>query len=162
MEVTFSPAALPGSCFFCGSGNREYYIDTHQNVEFHGAMYLCNICVEGIARLVNYLSPDEYKELLATKQHLETDVFELSKKLSTLEGVLRDLANAGYTVHNDGSIVRAGGTILEDVLEPESSVPVGKRELGEGEGASSESYDDEDLGELHSDDASNATGLFGV
>jgi len=162
MEITFSPTALPGSCFFCGSGNREYYIDTNQTVEFHGAMYICNICVEGIARLVNYLPPDEYKELLATKEHLEDTVYGLTKKLSTLEGVLRDLANAGYTVHNDGSIVRSGGAVLETLLEPEPAVPTGKRELGEGEGASSESNDDEDVGELHSDDSSDATGLFGV
>jgi hypothetical protein len=162
MEITYSPVALPGSCFFCGSGNREYYIDTGMSVEFHGAMYLCNVCVEGIAALVRYIPPDDYKELMQSKEHLEEEVFALSKKLSTLEGVLRDLANAGYTVHDDGSIVRAGGVVLEDVLEPESPISIGKRELGEGEGAPSESNDDEDVGELHSNDDSNATSLFGV
>ena len=162
MEITFSPSALPGSCFFCGSGNREFYIDTQQTVEFHGAMYLCNICVAGIARLVNYLAPDDYKELLATKEHLEEEVYVISKKLSTLEGVLRDLANAGYTVHDDGSIVRSGGVVLETLLEPEQAVPTGKRKLGKGAGEASESSDDEGVVELHSDDSSNATELFGI
>lgn len=162
MEVTFSPSALPGSCFFCGSGNREYYIDTLQTVEFHGAMYICNICVEEIARLVKYLPPEAYKELMQSKEHLEEEVFVISRKLSTLEGVLRDLANAGYTVHSDGTIAVAGGALLEDFPLSDKPVPSGKRELGEGEGASSESSNDEDVGELHSDDTSDATGLFGV
>lgn len=162
MEITYSPSALPGSCYFCGSGNREYYIDTHQQVEFHGAMYVCNVCADGMAKLIRYMAPDEYKELLATTQEQETQIFEMSKKLSTLEGVLRDLANAGYTVHDDGSIVRAGGVVLEDVLEPKPPVPARKRKLGTGEGTSSESNDDEDVGVVHSDDDSDATKLFGV
>lgn len=151
MELTYSPSALPGSCYFCGSGNREFYIDTNLSVEFHGAMYICNLCGNELALLMRYISHDEYKELKRQNESAHELVYQLRVKLDAAEEALRGLVNAGYRYDN-GDVIRSGGALLETVPGTEGAVSTGADELGEGEGTSSESSDDEDVGELRSDD----------
>jgi hypothetical protein len=155
MEITYSPAALPGSCYFCGSGGREFYVDTGVSVEFHGAMYICNICCEELARTVKFIPHDEYKELKARNEELSELTYQLRTKLDVVEESLRGLVNAGYR-YDGGSVIVSGGAVLEDVSESEGTVSEGTGELGEGEGTTPESSDDEGVVELRSDDASDA------
>lgn len=154
MEITYSPAALPGSCFFCGSGGREFYVDTGLSVEFHGAMYICNICCEEIAKTVKFIPHSEYKALRAENEQLSELTYQLRTKLDVVEESLRGLVNAGYR-YDDGNVVRSGGAFLEDVSIAETPVSDGAGELGTGEGTSPEQSDDEGMGELRSDDTSS-------
>jgi hypothetical protein len=152
MQITYSPGALPGSCYFCGNGSREYYVDTGLSVEFHGAMYICNICATDIAHLIKFISPDEFKSIRQGKEELESINYELIKRVGVLEESLRELANAGYGTNSGGDVIRYGGALLETSEQSDKTISIGADELGEGEGASSESSDDENLGELRSDD----------
>lgn len=151
MEITYSPSALPGSCYFCGNGSREFYVDTKLSVEFHGAMYICNFCCEEIARLVKFIPHAEYKSLLADNEELSELTYQYKVRIDALEGALRDLANAGYRVA-DGSVIVSGGAVLETPSETRETVSDGEGELGAGTGTPTESGNDSDVGELRSDE----------
>jgi hypothetical protein len=153
MEITFSPSALPGSCYFCGSGNREFYIDTKLSVEFHGAMYICNICAEELARLVRFIPHDEYKEILAEKEQLEEHTYQLRVQLDGFQGAIDAFVRAGYNINTNLTVSRSGGAVLEADDLSDETVSTRESELGTGEGTPSESSDDEDVGKLRSDDS---------
>lgn len=160
MELTYSPAALPGSCYFCGSGSREFYIDTKLSVEFHGAMYICNICADHIARLIRYIPHDDYKDLVAENEEMGEAAYQLRVQVDHLEAAIRGLTGAGYGLNNN--VVDAlNADFLETVDEPVESVSEGTGELGERTGTPSESSDDKDVGKLRPDDSSDESNLFG-
>jgi hypothetical protein len=76
-NVTNKIEALPGCCFICHSSNRNAYVDTGINIEYEGAIFICDTCMSEMAGLLNFLSPDthndvkeKYKVLLAAYEQL--------------------------------------------------------------------------------------------
>ena len=148
MQLTTSPVALPGCCFICRGAQRESYVDTGVSIDYEGAFYICNLCVNEAAHLMAFISHDEYKDLRKAKEDLEHLNFELIKRVGALEESHRALANAGYKFSDDGAIVRTGGYISEVVEGSELITPGGKEVLGDGESESPEQVHDEGVGEL--------------
>lgn len=145
IRLTHSPEALPGSCYVCGSGSRDFYIDFNTDIEFHGAFYLCSECIKHIGRLAGYLSPQESKTILQNKEVLERENSELREKVSNMESAIASLSSAGYDI---GISPDTDSTLF---ASPFGKEPSGAAEsLGPGEGATSESSDDEDVAGLHS------------
>jgi len=70
MQLIYSPTLLPGCCFICKGAQRESYLDTGVSLDYEGAFYICNMCVNEAAHIMSYISHDEYKDLRASKEQL--------------------------------------------------------------------------------------------
>ena len=155
MQLVLTPVALPGCCFICRGAQRDSYVDTGISMDFEGAFYICNLCVNEMAHYMDYISHQEYKDLRVAKEEADRLNYELIKRVGGLEESLRALANAGYRLDADYGVVVDGG-YLPETVESESEEPLGGTEVvGAGEGETSESSDDEGVAELRSDDSSD-------
>lgn len=158
MHITDNPLALPASCIFCPGSVREWYVDTEYDVEFHGALYICNKCLAEMGRLANFTTPEDTEALNKKIAHLEEDNFNLSTKVDGLERAINGMVDGGYA--------RPGGARLGsdslNVSAPKMAEYPAQRtteDVGVGTGAFAESSNDEGVAEL-SDDASSDGGEF--
>ena len=94
MFLVETPQALPGSCFFCGSASRESYVDTLKQVEFHGAMYICDLCLLDMARLVGLISPEETETLRKNNEKLKEVLFKRDQEIESLRRAVDGLTVA--------------------------------------------------------------------
>lgn len=90
MQVVDSPQALPGSCAMpgCGSAMREKYIDTELHMEFHGAVYICDLCLGEMARLMGFLEPEHVDRLKVQLDDALTEQYILKRELDGLRMAL--------------------------------------------------------------------------
>lgn len=165
MILTHSPSALPGSCYLCGSASREAYVDTNRQVEFHGAMYLCNLCIAEMSQLLGFTTPDQAEGL---RQELETtrvDLFNAQREAAGLWKAVDGLRNAGVCpdpvahVHPDSvarMVVPSEASAKSD-NSAERDAGSGTVDMGHGTGAAHESVHDENVGELRSDVSSDGS-----
>lgn len=151
MLITDNPLALPASCIFCPGSVREWYVDTQLDVEFHGALYICNKCLAEMGRLAGYTPPEDTEALNKKIAHLEEDNFNLSRKVDGLERAISGMV--------DGGIARPGGAKLGpdslNVHAPKmAKLPLQPtvEDVGDRTGTFAEPGDDEGVAEL-SDDA---------
>lgn len=94
MLVVSSPQALPGSCYFCGSASRKAYIDTLVQVEFHGAMYICDICLYDMLNLLGGLSEEQATELRNALEFVQTELQNKNKEIEGLKRAVDGLTTA--------------------------------------------------------------------
>lgn len=165
MQITHSPQALPGSCYVCGCGTRDSYVDFNLQIEFHGAFYLCNICAGAIAKLYTYITFDEYKDLQFNKEDLERQLYDATVRIDGLEKAIEGLRKAGYQILSTGEpgVLSGYGSVSDEIPREDSSEP--RSEVGTGEGTPPESYDDEGMDILRSDDDGDESGaddFFGL
>lgn len=166
--LTDSPSALPGSCFLCGSSNREFFIDLGRSVEFHGAVYICvDECLREIVSLTGFITPDKAFDLQRENSTFKTQVQTLSQEVTGLKAIVdgyRQLnfddflsdsltddsgdgssspeASKGSTAHSDVVAESERGTV------PDSST---------GEDGAVESSNDETMGDVRSGPAFSST-----
>lgn len=155
MQVIHTPVALPGCCFICRGAQRDAYIDTGISLDYEGAFYICNLCVNEMAHYMKFISEDEYKDLRTAKEEADHLNYELIKRVGGLEESLRALANAGYNYKPDIGVVVDGGYLPQAVENDSDESPGGTESLGVGEGETSEQSDDEGMAKLRSDDDSS-------
>lgn len=114
-----SPPALPGSCYLCSNASRKRYIDMETQVEFHGAMYICELCATLVGRMVDMISEEDYDSLKEKSVQQELQIIQFNNQLAALQKVID-----GY------DDVRA--YIDSDIEPPElaivSTVPLPERE----------------------------------
>lgn len=147
MRLTESPQALPGSCMLCGSGNRKLYVDTGFSIEFHGAVYLCvDHCVNLMAGMAMFLSPQRYSELIEENEHLKDTLFQDQKKFDGLEKAFHGLATSRGIIDPDDLLASIRS---EFIFASEKSPTEGNR-MGEGAISTSEPSDDKNVGGLRS------------
>lgn len=156
--------ALPGHCYFCGSGTKASYIDTSVSIEFYGAFYICHECLFAMAKLFGFLSAEEVNNLVEENKKLHEENVSLEIQRSALAEACQNLsvANFGHNelmvVHDDSnrsdslSDDSTSGDIdvLEDFesLDDESQQATGS--VDSGEEFSIESSDDEGVEQFHS------------
>lgn len=168
-KVVETLEALPGHCYFCGSGTKGSYLDWGVSIEFYGALYTCNECTFSAAKLFGFLSPIEVNTLVDQNRELNERVITLEIQRSALAESVQSLAVANFG-HNELMVVheqRNGSTdsfsndnssdLLDDVPsvldaseESESSTSEGTTELDGGTKRTSESNDDEGVDFVHS------------
>lgn len=124
------PVALPGSCYLCGSASRDQYVDLETQVEFHGAMYLCDKCITQMGDFIGMLSVKKTEELLEVvkKQAFQNELLEEERE--SLRKVLRGYDDVRAFIA-DGSIP----TFRNDSTE--QSLSSREKELLGGTGGSS-------------------------
>lgn len=156
MQLMHTPVALPGCCFICRGAQRESYIDTGVQIDYEGAFYICNLCINEAAHIMAFISHDEYKDLRKAKEELEHLNYELIKRVGALEESLSALANAGYRITDDGALVRNGGYISETMEQAARELSGRTEYVGEREELSTEPLHDEGVGELQSSSGSDS------
>lgn len=138
-------SALPGCCWSCGSSNREWYIDTERSIDYYGAVYFCNKCVEEWATIAGMTSADQTIQLESKIEHQENVIFDLTVQVSGLEQAVDGLRTAGSI-----SRVNPLHPSVYPPSEPTGTVPEGEEPVGREGGETPEQGNDEGVGELHS------------
>lgn len=152
-RVVETPQALPGECFLCGSSKREAFLDTNINIEFHGAVYLCQTCVEEIAAYFGMASSKRTSHLEERSEHLASQVYEFQKENERLRQLVDGFTYLSEFHSTNGDTSLPGSVSGESVSESsDDSSPAGEEQVGVGEGAPSEQSYDEGVAELHSDE----------
>lgn len=162
MQVVPVPGALPGSCFKCGSASRAEYIDLDFSMEFHGAVYLCNLCVTEMGTLIGLLSPRKKAELEEALSATLTQLYEVKRELDGMRMVVDGFTLAhgasNFTVLPPNLLpgdihveAPTGGAEGEGGFDSES--PSGTEGLGTGAGETVESSDDSGVAVLSNDDS---------
>lgn len=128
-------------------------------IEFHGAIYLCSNCLEEIANLAGYLSPEQVEKLQGEMKLLSDEVYALKVKENGLEVAIGGLVAAGLRspdVDSDLPHVRIADS------DTSTDSPGEGNQLGEGEGTAPEPSDDEGVAELHPDDGGDEPTPFSI
>lgn len=137
MKLLEIPVALPGSCYICGSASREYYIDLEVHVEFHGRMYLCNVCVGTINQLTGSATPEEVAQLVEANGTQAQKIYELGVQNAGLERAVLELT----LVRSIGGGLPQGSTVSETSDESDSAE-------GQADSGPTESAEDDDMAGL--------------
>lgn len=162
-KIVSTLTALPGECFFCGSSDRKFYLETGIDVEFVGALYIClDECVREFANVAGFLSAQQSKSLRETNVTLSLRVEEQTRKIVALERVVDELRNANsiivssddITVDSDGSDSANEADVSGQPDGTQEELRKGPSELSTGEGETPESSNDEGVGELRSSERS--------
>jgi len=148
-------SALPGCCWACGSSNREWYIDTERSIDYYGAVYFCNKCIEEWATIAGMTSVDQTIQLESKIEHQENVIFDLTVQVSGLEQAVDGLRTAGSI-----SRVNPLHPSVQPSSEPAGPVPTGEESVGFEGGTTPESSNDEGVGELHSTEPSTSRSDF--
>lgn len=155
-QITATPDALPGHCFICRSSDREAYIDLGVSEEFYGAVYICvgkDSCMDEFAHMSGYLRPDKYEKLVKDNERLEKENTQLIKEVSIWKKAIDEFNSMGYDISVPDSLSSdSSDSPVSDIEDEKPGDDSGEDSLGTGEGESSESSNDENLGELRSND----------
>ncbi len=153
--VVERPHALPGSCMLTGKADDTYYIDTGIDIPFHGAVYIGSSALEEIAELIGWIKPDDYSELQNNNDALSSRLVTETKRNDHLQKALNELNSVGFEYRTFDSSPSSGGNVglvsEQADVRNEDGREGGTPSVGEGEGESLESLDDEGVGELRSD-----------
>lgn len=151
------PTALPGSCYLCGSGTKQPFIDWGVSIDFHGALYTCRECTESVANLLGMASKEHYTSVLGHNARLNAENLELTIKNRALQQVVTSMQLAGFNEPIPNSddqlslpIADPEPDLLADDQEPDSSARATTEFLDFGTGTSDESRNDEGMDELRS------------
>lgn len=146
-KLTTAPEALPGSCMKCGSADRKFFVDTGLNIEFHGAIYFCNLCLEEMAQLAGYLSPESAEKIKTRMEEMELQVFNLTKREQHLEESIGSLVASGFGHNSNNDVVPSG--IIDSLFNERT--PQRETDLGNRERTNAEPINDKGMAELHPD-----------
>jgi hypothetical protein len=103
------PVAAPGECILCkgivGVDGRTL-IDFGKNIQLHGRVQFCNLCISPIARIIGFISLEskEYKKLIADYESIVILVTALENEVTRLreyESIVESFRNLGML----GSII---------------------------------------------------------
>lgn len=157
MQIVETPTVLPGCCRVCGGASKPWYLDLGTSEEFYGAVYYCNECLAEMARLAGYMTPEDRQKQEARIEELTTANFELQIKLEGMVKALDGLYVAGLLPSPPSTTPTRRGDLSEVVDSSVDEPQGGTGQLGEGEGTSAESSDDEGVGIVRSDGSSDST-----
>lgn len=152
IQILDFPVANPGKCYYCGGVDKEQYLDTGIQIEFYGALYICNECFRAIANKMNYISPLQHVDLQDKVESLTQDREALEFKLMALEQALNSLKAAGFHDPDSDSVsnnklVHPSNRVSDPAL-PFESVSEGEGNVeSEGDGTS-ESLDESGLADI--------------
>lgn len=133
VQIVDIPPALPGKCAVCGyagggGGNFRRFVDWGISLDFYGAVIFCTFCIEHVANLLGYLSPEqgEKLELELTFNREKVSLLgeenaRLRSALSSLDFVSSATVVANETDEREGQ--SAPGTIEPDSSGRSESIP---------------------------------------
>lgn len=153
MQVVQTLLALPGQCFLCGSADRKEFIDTERQLEFHGAVYICDECVAIMTQMLRYPTPEAYRRAIRDADTMGQRVLEMTIRINRAKEALNGVRLPDHPAVDNGSVVAP----LDEGHDEESpstdrvdepAAPGGEVGLDSREGSPPEPDDDEGVGEL--------------
>jgi hypothetical protein len=101
------PALPPGVCFRCRVGSeqnkREYFVDTGISLDWEGVIYLCNMCLDDIARTTGVMyTKNDVDDLLSAQTDLVAQAQEIVefndgfREHLAIQGIVLNEAEAHY------------------------------------------------------------------
>ncbi len=159
MELTTSPVALPGTCMMCPGSVRKLYVDTGIQIEWFGAVIICDECIKHMGRMMGMITVEERDVLVTTITEKDEENYDLRKQIAALEGVKDALVAGGWVAPDDPrSMVVPHADDEGSRVEPSAGdrgPEVGVEDQGSGlapqGGASTESLHDEVMARLRPD-----------
>lgn len=141
--------ALPGTCIFCPGSVRDRFVDTGIQVEWYGAIIICEQCVTSMGQMFGMATRGQVSDLETIIVEKMDIIFSLQTQLAALEGV-RDALAAGGWVAPDGTGVL--DVPSSDGEGTSNSASPRQGDVGAQGGATPEQVHDEGLAELRSDE----------
>lgn len=120
------PPALPGCCYLCGSGSRELYVDLNRDVDYHGAMYICDLCLTQMAHMIGLEDATKSTEV-------QLKLLAANEKIERLQGELGALKDLKDVMDNIRNYAASSDDIDVSPVEPEQGNYQGEEELADGE-----------------------------
>lgn len=134
----------------CGSATRQRYIDTGLQFEFYGAVFICDLCLGEMARLLGFLEPDNVQALKDRLEEALNDNYLLTRQVDGLRMAVDGLSLA----RGAGGTDTVGAALLaaqDDSVEPSDGVDG----VDPGAVGPPESLHDEGVAELSDDEGGN-------
>lgn len=138
----------------CPGSVRSRFIDTEIQIEWYGAVILCDLCVIEMGRLFGMAPVEEVGRLMSTLAEKNVQIFELQKQLAALEGVRDALAAGGWVAPDSSNVLAVPSPDGEGTAD---STSPGQGDVGAQGGATPESVHDEGLAELRPDGRSDGS-----
>lgn len=158
--IVEQPGALPGSCLLCNGSHteeRNWFVDTQLQAEWHGAVYICKLCLIEMAETVGFATPPVVSALRETVLELQRQNFNLQTEVSAfhdMEKAIDSFARSRAARRHPSRSSDSSASTLH-VHEPDESTESdssgGEDSLGAGEGTPPESVDGEGVVELRPD-----------
>lgn len=152
ISVLENPVALPGKCYYCGGVSKNHYIDTGIQIEFYGALYICNECFVTLADKMGYLNKNDVKNLLDEVSQLRDHNDLLLSTVDSLQDALNSAtkekvsaARVNSDFHSSGRITYSDISNVEIHQQVDGGTQSTEGSLGEGEGEPPEQSDVENL-----------------
>ena len=163
-QLVETPAALPGSCYLCGSGDKSPYIDWGVSIEFYGALYTCTECTGAVASLLGWVPREVHDAVIHTNDELISRNLDLEIENRELRMAIEHLSNAGFKVEPNESVlshdIQPPGTVADidpDILADNQDTDEATRDsdelLDSGKRTSDESGNDKRVDKLRSNES---------
>lgn len=163
-QMVSAPSALPGCCLFCNSADRSLFADCEMNIDFHGAVYICEECIKELAYKIGYISPDQNLEYQQTIANMQTEIdllkADLGNKTVLIEALKVDNEhNARQSASSSDNSSDSPSSV--DDSSSDDGAEKSKKRVATGKGKSTKSSTDEDVAGLRSGGGSTNS-LLGV
>lgn len=101
MDLITSPVALPATCMLCPGSVRKLYVDTGVQIEWFGAVILCDECIKHMGRMIGMITEADRDTLVTTLAEKDEQLYELRKQIAALKGVQDALVAGGWVAPDD-------------------------------------------------------------
>jgi hypothetical protein len=153
IDPTLGGLPLPGKCYYCGGATKEKYLDTGIQIEFYGALIICEECMSFLASKMNYITPNIADELKVDNEALKLELADQKLKFMALEQALNSLKVSGHLddVNRDNFISLDSISGLDFSQDSDASVEAiqrGEEGMENREGNSVEPSDEQGLADV--------------
>jgi len=146
------PPALPGQCYLCAVATRNRYVDLETQVEFYGAMYLCELCIAEMGQKLGMATEEQVTDLNFKLVGLYEKLEHSYKEIETLKGVLNGYDDVRSFLGSDSLFNQSDTSSEQGKAGNEESVR-------SGEEGSSKPSDESQLGGLQPSDTGDKSGF---
>jgi hypothetical protein len=156
------PYQHPSSCSICGYGgsDRKCWLDTGIQIDYYGAVYICDQCFNFLAGLFGYINPDVSAKILHENEILCASQEILNRRIDMLTTAIKNLELADVTVVDSDSLRSGMDSVIgadplgvpETSESPSGDSREGEVNVGSGEGETSEPSHDEGMDKLRPDE----------
>lgn len=90
---------------FCPGSVRDFFIDTGIQIEWYGAVIICQECVTAMGQQFRMLSEGQAELLRSALAESDNTIYELQKRLAALEGVQDALVAGGWVAPDSARVL---------------------------------------------------------
>lgn len=177
----------PNVCIGCGNvASENNALDLKKDIKFYGVVYLCSMCIASLAKMYNFISPEEYEGIANELAGRELEVVQKDQRIQSLEQIVDgyrnlsishisgatfdDLSVEGSTNPDDdlqsssegeeAEVIEVRETEASEVSHGDDLSPGNDREFDGSERDSNEPSSVEESGDVRSDSSDNTKSIL--